>query len=101
MNEIWTADIFMASYLLNKCQRLFNVKWQNGKKYYLIKGDYVLMHSSRYQTGRALINPLIFKTTYNYLKQVEEKDNKILCQISQLLKEEYGDFPATEDQIAI
>jgi hypothetical protein len=101
MTEIWTDDIFKASYLLNKCQRLHSVKLQNGKKYYAIKGEYVHMHDLRYQTGRALINPLILRATYHYLEQVGEKDNRLLSQLSHLLHEEYGDFPATEDQIAI
>ncbi len=90
MNKIQTNDIFRATYLLNKYNRLCAIKHNSGgEKLFVIKGHKLYLHDFRYRTGHALINPLVFKETYRLLEKTEEKDQNLLDHTCFLLSEEY------------
>ena len=90
MNQICTKDIFKATYLLIKRNRLVGItRNSTGEKLFVIKGHKLYLHDFKYRTGHALINPLIFKETYRFLKKIGEKDQNQLDFTCTLLSEEY------------
>ncbi len=100
MNQICTSDIFKATYLLNKFNRLCAVKRNpNGEKQFIIKGHKLYLHDFRYRTGHASINPLVFKETYRFLQELEEKDQSLLEHTCLLLSEEHYESFEGDDTI--
>ncbi len=96
MDQIITNDIFRAAYHLGNEIHSFEVKLNSdSKKQFVIKGESLNNADLQYCLGQALINPLTFEKSYQYLMEVEPGR----LSLSNILKQDcLGEIILTETQ---
>jgi hypothetical protein len=66
-----TTDLFKGAFLLCKGGDLFDVTFNNRQiATFIISGDSIHQLDRDYMTGKALVNPVIFRQSLNHLRDV-------------------------------
>jgi hypothetical protein len=69
-NAIETSDIYRGAYLLCCGGRVMATRIERGQVNFLIEGEGVVEHDTRYRLGIALVNPVQLRETLNLLRDL-------------------------------
>ncbi len=74
MDQIYTTDIFRATYHLTQKNRCIEISLNEaGERSFSIKGEGLLGDDLKYCNGNANVNPLFYKETYRLLMEIDRK----------------------------
>lgn len=70
INAIESRDIYKGAYFICQGYRITSVNHVRGQVSFIFEGDNIIEEDFKYRTGGALINPIQFKETLNYLRDL-------------------------------